>query len=253
MKHRPYQLPVQIGSLATSVGERFLVLKRGDKVSEGKPCCPIDSSSGVPQGYHKDVEVEATLNPTYWQGKGADRRSTNYAGVVKVTRMYSGLSGDCEWRPFVRLGKPDTLGVEMGKSTREARRRKSRRYAFKGHFLRNWGGLDMSGDGKSGYKAVCPSKSHSKHIKESEMAIVPDVSGVNINSREGRAISLYGFALEDGSHNCPNRAIDVFKRSPGKPEWIYRHSQGVRNMPNAVKGRTGGKPYEGKPHVRFGR
>ena len=111
----------------------------------------------------------------------------------------------------------------------------------------------MSVSGKSGYKAVCPSKSLSKHIKESEMAIVPDVSGVNTNSREGRAISLYGFALDEGLHNCPNRAVNVRKRSPGNPERIYRHSQGMRNMLNAVKGRTGGKPYEGEPHVRFGR
>jgi hypothetical protein len=249
MKHRPYQLPVQIGSPATSVEEQSFVLKRGDKVAGGN----LASSSCVQRGCPKGIYKRETPGQPKRQGKGADRRSTNYAGVVKVTRIKSWMSGDCEWRPVVLSGKPDTSGVEMGECTREARRRKSRRYAFKGHFLRNWGGLDMSGDGKSGYKAVCPSKSHSKHIKESEMAIVPDVSGVNINSREGRAISLYGFALEDGSHNCPNRAIDVFKRSPGKPEWIYRHSQGVRNMPNAVKGRTGGKPYEGKPHVRFGR
>ena len=60
---------------------------------------------------------------------------------------------------------------------------------------------------KSRFRTVCPSKSLSKHIRESEMAIIPDVSEVSINFREGWAISLYGSALDEGSHNCPNRAV----------------------------------------------
>ena len=166
MKHRPYQLPVQIGSLATSSGERFPGLMRGDKVAGGN----LASSSCVQRGCPKGIYKEETPGRPKRQGKGADRRMTNYAGVVKVTRIKSRMSGDCEWRPVVLSGKPDTPGVEMGESTRGALRRKSRRYAFKRHHLRNWGGLDMSVSGKRGYKAVCPSKSFSKHIKESEMA-----------------------------------------------------------------------------------
>lgn len=51
----------------------------------------------------------------------------------------------------------------------------------------------MSVSGKRGYKAVCPSKSLSKHIKESEMAIVPDVSGISKTpEREGPLVfSVY--------------------------------------------------------------
>ncbi len=159
MKHRPYQLPVQIGSLATSSGERFPGLMRGDKVAGGN----LASSSCVQRGCPKGIYKRETPGQPRRQGKGADRRSTNHAGVVKVTRIKSWMSGDCEWRPVVLSGKPDTPGVEMGECTREAHRRRGtlwvRRYAFKGHFLRTWGGLDMSGDGKRGYKAVYPSKS----------------------------------------------------------------------------------------------
>lgn len=189
MKHRPYQLPVQIGSLVTSSGERFPGLMRGDKVAGGN----LASSSCVQRGCPKGIYKRETPGQPKRQGKGADRRSTNHAGVVKVTRIESWMSGDCEWRPVVLSGKPDTPGVEMGECTRGAHRRKSGRYAAKRHFLRNWGGLDMSGDGKSGYKAVCPSKSCLKHIKESEMAIVPDVSGDSKTSeREGPLVfSVY--------------------------------------------------------------
>ena len=177
LKCKSYQFPIQVGSLTTRALGDWCNLMRGDNVAGGKSGC------------YKRM----TLSQPKRQGKNADRRLTNYAGVVNVTQMESWMSGDCERRPTVRLGKPDTREEEMGECTFGTHRRKSRRYAFKGHVLRNWGDLDISRMGKREYKMVCPLKSLLKHIKESEMTIVPIVLGVSkASKREGSlAFSAY--------------------------------------------------------------
>ncbi len=77
---------------------------------------------------------------------------------------------------------------------------------------------------------MCPSKA--EHIKESDMAVVPDVPGVNINSREAGNNNMCVFAAGIRAHNCPG----------GRPD-----------MPEHAKEKAGGRPYEGEPRVRFGR
>ena len=165
------------------------MLMRGDNVAGGN----LTSSRCVHRDCPKGIYKRETFSQPKRQGKNADRRITNYAGVVKVTQMESWMSGDCERRPTVRLGKPDTREEEMGECTFRTHRRKSRRYAFKGHILRNCGDLDMSHRGKREYKMVCPLKSLLKHIKESEMTIVPLGLGVSkALKREGSlAFSVY--------------------------------------------------------------
>jgi hypothetical protein len=168
LKDRPYQFPVQVGSLTTSVEEQSSMLKRGDNVAGGN----LASSRCVHRGCPKGIDKRETPSQPKRQGKSADRRQTNYVGVVKVTQMESWMSGDCEWRPVVLSGKSETREEEMGESTFGAHRRKSRWYVFNGHFMRNWGDLDMSRRGKREYKVEYPLKTFLKHIKESEMTIV---------------------------------------------------------------------------------
>lgn len=172
LKCRFYQFPIQVGSLTTNVSEQSGMLMRSDKVSEGKPFAPIDSSSGAPRGYHEEIKGKATLYPPYWQGKEADRRLTNRVGVVKVTQSSSGLIGDCEGRVPVRWAKPEISGVEMGRCTRRPCRRKSGRYVLK-QLSGNWRDPNMSlREGKGRYNVESPLKFQPKHIRGSEMLIL---------------------------------------------------------------------------------
>ena len=165
------------------------MLTRGDNVVGGK----LASSRCVHRSCPERIEKRATLGQSWRQGKGTGRRQTNYAGIVKVTRIKNWMSGDCERRPAARLGKPEISGEEMGKSTRRAHRCKSRRHVHKGHFLRNWRDLDMFRKGKREYKVAYPLKSLSKRIKESEMTIVAITLEVSkaFRSEGSLAFSVY--------------------------------------------------------------
>ena len=174
---RPYQFPVQVGSLTTTIGEQSFMVMRGDNVSGGK----LTSSRGVPQGCpEREYQKRVTLSPTYWQGKGADRRSTNYVSLVKVTQLYIGMVGYCKGRPAVLSGKPEISGVVMGKDAQRPCRGKSRRYATgTTHLLSNWRGPDRPQGitlRKEGYKAgrlkILP-----RPVRKSEMTIVAFESG----------------------------------------------------------------------------
>lgn len=189
MRDRPYQFPIQVGSLTTSVEERFFMLMRGDNVAGGN----LTSSRCVHRDCPKGIYKRETFSQPKRQGKNADRRLTNYAGVVKVSQIKSWMSGDCEWATRRSIGEARSSEEEMGKCTQRAHRRKSRRYAFKGHILRNWGDLDMSHRGKREYKVVCPLKSLLKHTKESEMTIVALLLKVSkaFRSKGSLAFSVY--------------------------------------------------------------
>jgi len=155
------------------------MLMRGGKVSEGKSFAPIDSSSGVPRGYHKEIKGKATLNPSYWQGKEADRRTTNYVSLVKVTQPSNGRAGECKGQATVLLAKSEISGVEMGTSTQRPYRGKSRRYALK-QLSGNWrdpNKFPINGD-KEGHKA-CRLKLFPMFIRGSEMSIVAIVFKVS--------------------------------------------------------------------------
>ena len=198
MKDRPYQFPIQVGSLTTSVEEQFSMLKRGDNVAGGN----LASNRCVHRGCPKGIYKRETPSQPERQGKSTDRRQTNYAGIVKVTQIKSWMSGDCEWRPAVRLGKPEASGEEMGISTQRAHRCKSRRYVLNGHFLRNWGDLDMSLRGKRKYNAESPLKSFSKRIKESEMTIVALLLRVSKALGSEGSLAFGSLLLEEEVHDC---------------------------------------------------
>ena len=153
------------------------MLMRSGKVSGGKPL--NKSYLEVERNDHRlhkrclrliGVSKGVTFSPPIWRGKGADRRTTNRVGLVKVTQMYSGMSGECEGRPAVLSGKPEISGVVMGTSTQRPCRDKSGRYALK-QLSGNWRGLNRSHLSKEGYKA-CRLKLFPKPIKKSEMFIV---------------------------------------------------------------------------------
>ena len=53
LKCRPYQYPVQVGSLTTRLRKQFFSLMRSDKVSERKPFAPIDEKGVYDEIYFK--------------------------------------------------------------------------------------------------------------------------------------------------------------------------------------------------------
>lgn len=194
LKSRPYQFPIQVGSLTTNVSEQSDMLMRSGKDREGKSIAPIDSSSGVPRDYHKGIKGKITLNSSYWQGKRADCRTTNYVSLVKVTQPNNGLAGEWKGRATVLLAKSVISGVVMGRSTQRPSRGKSRRYALK-QLSGNWRDPNKFpiNLGKEGYKA-CRLKLFPMFIRESEMLIVALIQRVSkafwsegfiLNAREG--------------------------------------------------------------------
>ena len=78
MDKRPYQFPIQVGSLTPSLEKQFFRLMRGDKVVGGK----FHGSRCVHQGRSEEIYNETTLGQSRRRGKGADRRKTNHVGIV---------------------------------------------------------------------------------------------------------------------------------------------------------------------------
>ena len=167
MNNRPYQFPIQVGSLTTNVEEQFFMLTRGDKVVGGE----LTSSRCV----HRDCpegRKGATLGQSRRRGKDTDRRKTNYAGIVKVTQERSWRPEDCKWRAVVLSAKPEISGEVMGEGTQGAYRCKSRRYVRSNIFLATGEALTGSDKDKGGYNVADPRKFSLKPASESEMAIV---------------------------------------------------------------------------------
>lgn len=186
MENRPYQYPIQVGSLTTNISEQSDMLMRSDNVEGGKP--QGNTKGGLwlaPKALCGNAELtdcktpkgEVTLSQSNRQGKDADRRSTNYVSIVKVNQIKNWMSGDWKGRATVLLAKPDTSGEEMGKGTQRPSRCKSRRYAFKRQPLSNWGDPVKSRKGKERYKVADPLKFNPVLNRESEMTIVAIESG----------------------------------------------------------------------------
>lgn len=193
MRRRPYQYPIQVGSLTTRPWGDLWKLMRGDNVAGGKFLPAVVRSRLVNRNYRERAREGMTPSQPMRQGKSADRRQTNYVSVVKVTQERSWRLGDCGWATRCSIGEARSSEEEMGKCTQRAHRRKSRRYVLNGHFLRNWGCLDMSVRGKGEYKAESPLKSLLKHIKKSEMTIVALILRVSkaLGSEGSLAFSVY--------------------------------------------------------------
>lgn len=168
MENRPYQYPIQVGSLTTNVSEQSDMLMRSDNAEGGN----LTSSRCVHQNCPKGIYKRETLSQSNRQGKDADRRLTNYVSIVKVNQIKNWMSGDWKGRATVLLAKPDTSGEEMGKSTQRPSRCKSRRYAIKRQPLSNWGDPVKSRKGKERYKVADPLKFNPVLNRESEMTIV---------------------------------------------------------------------------------
>ena len=61
MKSRPYQFPIQVGSLTTNVLEQSDMLMRSDKVVRGNSFLAVDSKSHVWRGYREQIKGEKTF------------------------------------------------------------------------------------------------------------------------------------------------------------------------------------------------
>ena len=177
MRNRPYQFPLQVGSLTTNVLEQSDTLMRGDNVAGGKPLVPVDSSRYEHRGYRERTEIEETHSQSRRQGKGADRRTTNHASIVKVNQIENWMSGYWKGRATVLLAKFEISGEEMGRSTQRPSRCKSGRYAIKRQLSGNWGDPVKSCKGKERYKVAYPLKFNLMLNRGSEMFIVAIESG----------------------------------------------------------------------------
>src|SRR3990167_11237173 len=174
---RPYQFPLQVGSLTTNVLEQSDTLMRGDNVAGGKPLVPVDSSRYEHRGYRERTEIEETPSQSRRQGKGADRRTTNHASIVKVNQIENWMSGYWKGRATVLLAKFEISGEEMGRSTQRPSRCKSGQYAIKRQLSGNWGDPVKSRKGKERYKVAYPLKINLMLNRGSEMFIVALKSG----------------------------------------------------------------------------
>lgn len=173
MENRPYQYPIQVGSLTTNVSEQSDMLMRSDNVEGGNLASSRCVHRCCPDGYKK----QETLSQSNRQGKDADRRTTNYESIVKVNQIKNWMSGDWKGRATVLLAKPEISEEEMGESTQRPSRCKSRRYATKRQSLSNWGDPVKSRKGKERYKVADPLKFNPVLNRESEMTIVAIESG----------------------------------------------------------------------------
>ena len=229
MKDRPYQFPIQVGSLTTSVEEQSSMLMRGDNVAGGKSL----------------LKEGITLSQLWRQGKEVGRRITNRVGIVKVTRIKSWMSEDCEWRPVVLSGKPETSEEEMGISTQGACRCKNGRHISEYHQLGNWRDLDVSLSGKGEYKVEYPLKSLLKHIKESEMTIVPFVLRVSKAFKRKGSLAWMGFLWKKGCVIARRGYIHAIEKV-----WIF-----LRKFTDSAKviNRMLGRKIQGESCVRENR
>ena len=245
MRNRPYQFPIQVGSLTTSVEEQSSMLMRGDNVAGGKSLLTVVSSRCVHRGFRERIKEEITLSQLWRQGKEVGRRITNRVGIVKVTRIKSWMSGDCERRPTVLSGKPETSEEEMGISTQGACRCKNGRHISEYHQLGNWRDLDVSLSGKGEYKVEYPLKSLLKHIKESEMTIVPFVLRVSKAFKRKGSLAWMGFLWKKGCVIARSGYIHAIEKS-----WVLS-----RKFTNSAKviNRMLGRKIQGESCVRENR
>jgi hypothetical protein len=148
----PTNCSFQVGSLTVGAHGNMRARRTVTKPPEGKSVCygrlwPVPKAlfgNGEKQdaGHLRQGE-QMTRSQSERQGKEVGRRITNHIGIVKVSQMKSGMSGDCEGRPAVLSGKP-VISVEgMGESTQRPCRCKSGRHILK-HLLGNWRGSDRS-------------------------------------------------------------------------------------------------------------
>lgn len=143
------------------------MLTRGDKVVGGELTSSRCVHRDCPQG-RKGV----TLGRPRRRGKGTDRRITNCAGIVKVTRGRSWSPGTSKRRSVVRSEKPEISEEVMGKGTQGTYRCKSRRYVWKDIFLGTGETLSGSDKDKGRYKVANPRKVSFMSGSGSEMVIV---------------------------------------------------------------------------------
>jgi len=191
MKNRNHQFLIQVGSLTTNLKEQSFRLTRGDKVVGGKLRKPL--------WFVVDACAEAfesgrrTLSQPKQRGKDIDRRITNCAGIVKVTRGRSWSPGTSKRRSIVRLEKPEISEEVMGKSTQGTYRCKSRRYVWKDIFLGTGETLTGSVKDKGRYKVVDPRKVSFMSVSESVMVIVAIILGVSKAFRSEGPLVFSGF------------------------------------------------------------
>lgn len=119
MKSRPYQFPIQVGSLTTNILEQSNMLMRSDKAVRGKTHLAVDSKRCVHRGYREQIKEELTLGWLRPQGKDIGCRTTNHESIVKVNQIKSQMSGDRKGRANFRLAKPEISGGENGKAPRD--------------------------------------------------------------------------------------------------------------------------------------